>query len=189
MRLTMVLVAAALAAGGCQQAMNDFDRAMQGEPKAAATAPAPAPQEVVYSDPQVRDAQLGLQKLGYYRSRVDGVTGPKTRDAVRRFQSDLRREPDGVVDDEVIGLLVRYIEINPPVAGQPLIADVFEAQRGLKRLGLYSGVVNGLYDPATVRAVLRYRQEAGLPAGKDIDRALLRRLAADVAALPSSSSG
>jgi len=187
MRLTIALVCAALAVGGCQQAMNDFDRTMQG--KSASAAPAPAPQKVVYSDPKVRDAQLGLQKLGYYHSQVDGITGPRTRDAVRRFQFDLRRDPDGVIDDEVIDLLVRYIEINPPAPGRPLVADVFEVQRGLKRLGRYPGTVNGLYDPATVRAVLRYRQEAGLPSGRDIDRVLLDRLAAEVAALPSSSSG
>jgi peptidoglycan hydrolase-like protein with peptidoglycan-binding domain len=184
MRPTVALVAAALVAAGCQEQMDRFDRAMQGKPD-----PAAAPQKAVYSDPEVRDAQLGLQKLGYYDGQLDGIQGPRTRDAVRRFQIDMRRTPDGEVNKEVVDLMVKYIEINPPVEGRPKIADVFEAQRGLKRLGLYNGAVNGLYEQTTLEAVLRYRREAGLPISQTIDRQMLDRLARDVAALPTSTTG
>lgn len=36
----------------------------------------------------LRDAQARLAELGYYQGTVDGITGPRTQDAIRRFQGD-----------------------------------------------------------------------------------------------------
>ena len=37
----------------------------------------------------VRFVQGALQKLGYYSGQVDGVFGPDTRAAIRRYQHEL----------------------------------------------------------------------------------------------------
>lgn len=42
----------------------------------------------VQRDPEVRRAQEMLKLLGYYRSDVDGLSGPRTREAVTSFRSD-----------------------------------------------------------------------------------------------------
>jgi len=42
-----------------------------------------------------RRVQLALQRLGYYSGKVDGVTGPDTSAAIRRFQHELRVEMTG----------------------------------------------------------------------------------------------
>lgn len=36
----------------------------------------------------LREGQQRLKDLGYYTGTVDGITGPRTQDAIRRFQSD-----------------------------------------------------------------------------------------------------
>jgi len=45
----------------------------------------------------VRAVQEILRILGYYRGEPDGVYGPGTADAVRRFQADNNLPPDAIV--------------------------------------------------------------------------------------------
>lgn len=45
----------------------------------------------------VRDVQLRLQTLKYYTGEIDGIYGPKTLDAVKRFQTAEKLELDGIV--------------------------------------------------------------------------------------------
>ncbi len=62
-------------------------------PSAAATtsAPpgAPLPDEAEMTDADRRRAQTALARLGYYDGLVDGVFGPDTRAAIRRYQHEL----------------------------------------------------------------------------------------------------
>lgn len=39
-------------------------------------------------DAHLRDAQMHLANLDYYKAKVDGLNGPKTRDALKAFQKD-----------------------------------------------------------------------------------------------------
>lgn len=45
----------------------------------------------------VRMVQQRLADLGYYKIKVDGIWGPKTNDAVKRFQKDYGLVADGIV--------------------------------------------------------------------------------------------
>jgi peptidoglycan hydrolase-like protein with peptidoglycan-binding domain len=59
------------------------------------------------SDPEVRAAQEALARLGYYRGPIDGITGPKTRAAVAKYQTDLGLPPDGKVSRDLVAQVAR----------------------------------------------------------------------------------
>ncbi len=64
-------------------------------PQIAPSAPAPVapavvmPEEEQYTLPDRRRVQAALRQLGYYDGAVDGVIGPDTRAAIRRYQHEL----------------------------------------------------------------------------------------------------
>jgi peptidoglycan hydrolase-like protein with peptidoglycan-binding domain len=47
------------------------------------------------ADSDRRRVQASLAKLGYYDGRVDGVFGPETRAAIRRYQHELGADMTG----------------------------------------------------------------------------------------------
>jgi len=49
----------------------------------------------------VRDIQRQLQAHGYKPGAVDGVLGPRTCNAVRRYQKEAGLEVDGVLDPKL----------------------------------------------------------------------------------------
>jgi peptidoglycan hydrolase-like protein with peptidoglycan-binding domain len=49
--------------------------------------------------------QDALHRLGYYKVRVDGVFGPLTRAAIRRFQHDIDAEMTGYLTAEEVSRL------------------------------------------------------------------------------------
>lgn len=68
------------------------------------TAPVPAPPSAslpsssALADPnpaERRRLQLALQRLGYFKGRIDGVFGPDTAGAIRQFQRDSNADPSG----------------------------------------------------------------------------------------------
>jgi His-Xaa-Ser repeat protein HxsA len=74
------------------------------------SSPATAPQSL-FSPPTpsrsqveniVRQVQLGLIAYGYYEGSADGIVGPKTRDALRRFQTDFGLKVTGTITPEVL---------------------------------------------------------------------------------------
>ena len=78
-------------------------------PAAAQPGPATGPTSTATSAPQVismpaeadmseanrRQIQEALDRLDYYQGQVDGIFGPLTRAAIRRFQHDVGAEPTG----------------------------------------------------------------------------------------------
>lgn len=53
-----------------------------------------------------RRVQEALRNLGYYSLPVDGVFGPETRAAIRKYQMQLMAEPTGRLTAEQATLLV-----------------------------------------------------------------------------------
>jgi len=88
--------------------------------------------------------------------------------------------------DVAVDVINSYLVLNPPRQGIPSAADTFAAQRGLKRLGYYSGRVNGFYDRATLSAVVDYQRKNSLPVTERIDAKLLRRIERDTRAAANS---
>jgi len=55
----------------------------------------------------IRMVQLTLKDSGFDPGPIDGILGPKTRDAVKRFQIKNDLEPTGEIDEETINQLFR----------------------------------------------------------------------------------
>jgi hypothetical protein len=53
-----------------------------------------------------RRTQVALARLGYYGSRVDGVFGPETRAAIRRYQHEINAEMTGRLTTEQASKLI-----------------------------------------------------------------------------------
>ena len=77
--------------------------------------PADAPRVTV---DEVRELQASLVSLGYEAGEADGIPGPATRKALRRFQADRDLLADGHVDPAVVAL-VRDAAGGPVDAGPP----------------------------------------------------------------------
>jgi hypothetical protein len=72
--------------------------AQAAAPAAQATAPSPGralPDEADMTDADRRRVQTALARLGYYDGQVDGVFGPDTRAAIRRYQHELHAAMTG----------------------------------------------------------------------------------------------
>ena len=54
--------------------------------------------------------QKALKHLGFDPGKVDGRDGPKTQDAVRKFQARATIKIDGIVGDETRGALVSTLD-------------------------------------------------------------------------------
>ena len=73
---------------------------------ANATESPPMPEEDQYNVLDRRRIQAALRQLGYYVGEVDGVIGPDTRAAIRRYQHELRAPMTGRLTAEQATRLV-----------------------------------------------------------------------------------
>jgi type IV secretory pathway VirB10-like protein len=76
----------------------------------ASTAASPMtsmPAEARMSEADRRQVQEALHRLEYYQGPMDGIFGPLTRAAVRRFQHDIGAEATGYMTAEEANRLVR----------------------------------------------------------------------------------
>jgi peptidoglycan hydrolase-like protein with peptidoglycan-binding domain len=64
------------------------------------------PAEAAMSAADRRQIQAALRRLGYDPGPVDGLFGPLTRAAIRRFQQGIGAEPTGVITADEASRLV-----------------------------------------------------------------------------------
>jgi peptidoglycan hydrolase-like protein with peptidoglycan-binding domain len=118
---------------------------------------------------RVRAVQHELNRLGYGAGPVDGLFGPLTDAAVRRFQARSGIAVDGAVGPQTLRkvrsdirqkerLLARGSGFRSS-GGSERVRDV---QRRLNRFGQAAGAVDGLFGPATDAAVRRFQAERAL---------------------------
>jgi peptidoglycan hydrolase-like protein with peptidoglycan-binding domain len=134
-----------------------------------------------YSQATVRSAQTQLENDGYYGGPVDGIDGPLTHQAIRRFQRDNNLEATGRLNRATQDQLgVQYSsEVNPPEANTviaPSSATVTAAQRSLQRSGFYKGNLDGLMGPETEAAVREYQKNSNLEVTGQLDPSTLNNL-------------
>jgi len=73
---------------------------------AATAPPSVLPAEAEMSAADRRQVQEALRRLGYYKGPADGIFGPLTRAAIRRFQQDIRSDATGYLTADQANRLV-----------------------------------------------------------------------------------
>ena len=101
--------------GGTRRAIRDYQRDAGLKVDGAATRE--LLDHLKFAQPKVRkrfketpgkfavQVQQGLKPRGYYRATVDGITGPKTRAAIRAFQKDAGLPVTGSIDQNLVNEL------------------------------------------------------------------------------------
>jgi peptidoglycan hydrolase-like protein with peptidoglycan-binding domain len=142
--------------------------------------------------PRVAALQLILFKRGYYRGPLDGVAGPRTRRATKRFQRRHGLLPDGVAGSRTRAKLGRWArhELGTRVLRRGRRGwDVAELQFLLRRNGFFASI-DGVFGLQTQGAVYGLQRALKLRADGIVDRrtvAALRLGGSRVARLATQS--
>lgn len=91
----------------------------------------------------VRQMQRLLKLMGKYSGDIDGSYGPKTTEAVKKFQRSVGLNPDGVADGKTLDALRKHKVFSDVLTDMWYIEDVNKATA----LGIINGVGNGEFDP------------------------------------------
>ncbi len=124
----------------------------------------------------IRGIQQELAAHGYDPGPADGLIGPRTQRAIRKYQRDAGLGVDGVASKELLDHLKfaqPKVYAQPDPEPDPLALQV---QTRLGELGYYRGELDGLVGAKTREAIRAYRYDAGLPISGAIDGPLLESL-------------
>jgi N-acetylmuramoyl-L-alanine amidase len=108
----------------------------------------------------VSHLQEELAELGYYDGPHDGDFSPETEAALKQLQAEEGLEESGVLDTPTRAVL-------GALAGQSDALSIKAVQTALAELGLYDGLIDGDYGPATEAGIEEIQREAGI----DVDGA------------------
>jgi hypothetical protein len=118
------------------------------------------------TNPQIPGLQVALMAKGFYKGEIDGVAGPLTAKAVRRFQRDAGLTVDGVAGPQTRKALGR---LGRPLFGKRLVIsrgmvgwDVAVLEFFLMQSGRDPGKVDGRFTRRTERALRAYQKRKGL---------------------------
>lgn len=122
------------------------------------------------SGEDVRRLQTTLRQLTYDPGELDGVYGPSTAAAVRRYQTDRGLFADGIVGNQTWERLTREggAAVSGPLRRMIEYAtgddDVRHVQVALSAAGFEPGAADGIYGQQTQAAVLAFQEVHGLAA-------------------------
>jgi peptidoglycan hydrolase-like protein with peptidoglycan-binding domain len=108
----------------------------------------------------VTAVQQKLNELGYEAGPNDGLMGPRTRAAIRRFQTDAGLPVTGRIDKELLAQLESY-SAQAPFVDDPAVVQRLEEK--LDSLGWAVGAIDGQIDDQLRIALSKYTRFAGLP--------------------------
>lgn len=149
------------------------------------------------SQASIRKAQQQLKGEGYYKGTVDGIDGPMTRAAIRKYQSDQNLTVSGRLDQQTRSKLgmgtasgeasrsqAESSSTTPANQSQtennaiptPTSATISAAQRSLQKKGFYKGDLNGNMGSETRAAIREYQKSSNLNVTGKLDPATLSSL-------------
>ena len=129
----------------------------------------------------IRGIQEELAAHHYDPGASDGLLGPKTRAAIRKYQRDAGLAVDGIASKELLDHLKfaqPRVTAKPDPEPDPLVLEV---QSRLLALGYHRGELDGRMGAATREAIRAYRYDTGLPISGAIDGPLLASLRPEAA--------
>lgn len=124
----------------------------------------------------VRDLQTKLKKLGFYTASIDGTFGATTENAVKAFQKKYNLVADGVAGTATLNKLNTLYKASTTTSSSTSKADddrlevgdtgsdVRDLQTKLKKLGFYTGSIDGTFGSGTQSAVKAFQRKYGLTA-------------------------
>jgi peptidoglycan hydrolase-like protein with peptidoglycan-binding domain len=127
---------------------------------------------------RVQELQRELTGLGFEPGPDDGRYGPRTTEAVKRFQRARHLSDDGIADQATLEALHGQKPTQQPFMRRE--ERVKELQHQLGALGLEPGLVDGRYGPITTDAVRRFQRAHDLPVDGVADPITLSALKASV---------
>jgi murein DD-endopeptidase MepM/ murein hydrolase activator NlpD len=136
--------------------------------------------------------QVALKALHHYGGSIDGIAGPRTKGAVKRFQRKHHLVADGVAGPQTRRALGRR---GRPSLGTRVMRmgnrgwDVAALQFMLRRRGYSSGSIDGGYGPNTRTAVSRFQSAVRMNADGAAGPATLRALRSRAPRRTGSSTG
>jgi peptidoglycan hydrolase-like protein with peptidoglycan-binding domain len=113
----------------------------------------------------IKDIQAALKKIGYYNSTVDGVSGSNTENAIKKFQKANKLTADGIVGSGTSKLLLAAA--NKTAKSESVSSNAMsikDVQTALKKLGYYTGVVDGVTGSRTKAAIQKFQKANKLTA-------------------------
>lgn len=147
---------------------------------------------------RIRELQSMLGQLGYYKGEADGIAGPATAAALRRYEAENRLVPVGEISPAILDhvrltlsrredagrqerkdAIAELVETRRAAAGAPAPSfddGVAEVQRVLAMLGYSPGPIDGQMGEATRKAIAAFRNDNHLPPVDRIDAVLIHAL-------------
>jgi Putative peptidoglycan binding domain/Transglycosylase SLT domain/LysM domain len=122
---------------------------------------------------QVPGVQVALYRHGYYKGAIDGISGPMTKAAIRKFQKDKGLQPDGVVGGRTRAAFGKF---GGQLFGTRMLRrgmvgfDVSVLQFLLAKRGYPTTSLNSNFGVGTERLVRRFQQRMRLPADGIVGR-------------------
>ncbi|MEH2449407.1 MAG: peptidoglycan-binding protein [Nostoc sp.] len=137
----------------------------------------PTPARSSLSTQQVRELQVRLRQLGYFKTNPTGNTGPITRKAVIQYQRNNRLPVNGIVNAQVLES-VRRTSTGGYTTQQPgrsylTVGDQGEnvrlVQERLGQLGFSNTNPDGFFNDYTRESVIAFQQSSRLNSTGNVD--------------------
>ncbi len=104
-----------------------------------------------------KEIQADLADLGFYKGPINGIYGPKTTAAVKRFQARASLPADGIAGPQTMGAINLAL-------GNDTTDAVEMLQTALEGLCYYGGKVDGVFGSGTEAALIAFQKKAGITA-------------------------
>jgi peptidoglycan hydrolase-like protein with peptidoglycan-binding domain len=132
-------------------------------------------------NPEVKFVQRALTDLSLYTGSIDGVSGPRTREAVVAFRTKAGLDPEGGIDGTLLKRL-KYgsVPVPTPAPRQSATREPDESVaevQGLLVAAGYKGIdIDGLMGGRTSAAIRDFQRRNGLPENGEMGASLIRAL-------------
>jgi peptidoglycan hydrolase-like protein with peptidoglycan-binding domain len=126
----------------------------------------------------VSRAQEELRELGYNPGPIDGIMGPRTRQALRQYQRDYNLSATGTLNtatrQKLLGdgraSLPENWRETPPTMGRLMTEGEMQvAEQNLKDFGFDPGPVDGVFTAQTEAALRAFQERRGIPVSGILD--------------------